>query len=140
VISSQPILLAAFLSIVATTSPSPPTGSECAPDLDIQVTYRPPIDSILAVTDTLQPSKDRLFTGKVTPPAEYRTYANALIEVDSNGIPLSVRFPVGDGVHASSGNRAVDKAIIAWGMQMRFTPDSCSQLRVRFASMPIKLG
>jgi hypothetical protein len=122
--------------LVACTSAA--TASACQSDGEPKVVYRPPLDSVWEVASRFQPHGHEA-TGVRTPDSAYRTYANVMIEIASDGTPTFVRFPLGTPPYASTGNRPVDKAIQAWGLQFRFSPDSCDQPRIRTASVPVDL-
>jgi hypothetical protein len=112
---------------------------QCATDETPQVVYRPPMDAVWAAASSFQPSHDHKFTGTPTPATEYRTYAGAMAEIATDGTPTFVRFPLGTEPYASTGNRTVDKAIQAWAMQFRFSPDTCIQARIRTAPIIVDL-
>jgi hypothetical protein len=128
----------AAASIMIVSCASSPTQLACDPHENPAIVFRPPLDSIRAVTSQFKPSAEIHFSGIPTPPTEYRPYAKLWIEVDSNGTPIDVRMPVGSG-YESSGNRTVDRAILNWAKGIRFSPDRCKSPTARVATVPVDL-
>jgi hypothetical protein len=135
--SSRTILLG-IVSIMVASCASTPKQNACDSLESPAITYRPPLDSVLAVTSHLKSSVDVHFSGVSTPLTEYRPYAKLWIEVSGDGTPIDVRMPVQDG-YESTGNRAVDRAIFRWAREIRFKPDHCKSQHVRIATVSVDL-
>ena len=97
----------------------------CSPFQPLAILYSPPIDGILAALKGLRPSADdTLGEGR----GDYRQSAAVLISTSSTSSVPRI------GLEKSSGNRDIDRAIIAWAHGVQFVPGSCGK-----ALIPVQL-
>jgi hypothetical protein len=119
--------------------------NECIASSSAAMTFQPSFKSVQNAMDGLQAT-----TEIPTPTNKYRAYAKIFVMIDSSGlvedarIPLAMRGAGGkfvpvEGGYASTGNREVDKAILAWARDVRFNPVQCTFGKYRFASIQIDL-
>ena len=78
-------------------------------------------------------SEDHDVITRDNPATHYRTYAALFVDVDYAGGVEKVTF------QRSTGNRKVDKALMAWVREMRFVPEDCEFNRTRRGVLPIDL-
>jgi hypothetical protein len=110
----------------------------CGVDLKIRPLEIPSLEGVRAIASQFKPAQNMLFDGKPTPVDAYRPFARVFVQIDSGGSVSSARMPVGSGAE-STGNRAVDKALMNWALGLKFTADTCSDIRTRSAFVPVHL-
>ena len=116
---------------------------ECIASSPAVITFQPSFEPVQAAMNGLQPT-----TEIPTPVNKYRTYAKIFVMIDNNGLIEDARIPLvtrgadgkfrrAEGGYASTGNRNVDKAILAWARGVKFNPVQCTAGVYRFASIQV---
>lgn len=91
--------------------PAPPAGCNSR----LEIASKPPLDSIISLIKGLKAS-----TPNSQPmDGDYRPNARIFVSVAPSGVPTNV------SISTSSGNREVDRALLAWGRDVRFVPGAC---------------
>lgn len=101
----------------------PVEADECTVIRDSDIAF-PKTDSVQQVLSGYQASPDHMIVGFPTPPTHYRTYAALVVEFDESGKATQASFS------HSTGNRAVDRALIAWARGITLPKSSCSVRRI----------
>ena len=107
------ILLLVCGNALAQQSSPTDVAATCTPFQPFAISDRPPLDSILAALSGLHVSNDPALTN-----GDYRPSAAILVSAGPDG-ELKV------SLNKSSGNRDVDRAILAWARGIQLVPGSC---------------
>lgn len=118
----------------AGTPPVDPDGPvACPEDAMPALVLRPSMDALLATMARYTPSSDHEVVTARAKPEEFRTFASLSVEIDPSGVPVQAGF------RKSTGNRDVDKALVAWTKSLRFEQDACTTFRLRHIALPFDL-